>query len=187
MILSNRMMSYAVSQLASALLLVAVMLPITASARQFTHPTDGYTLDYPDDWHVNTAVLSAGGPLLIASVPPEEFPRGGLVPPGAATISVRVMPTDATEDGVLKELGRDAGARRSAQRFGGKTAERLDYEFDLGSDEEPVMFGTVKVTTRVGTNLLLFQLIYAKQRANTVKFEQVLSDMVGSVLLTKGE
>ncbi len=46
---------------------VALLLvwPPLAFAAHFTHPTQGYSLDYPDSWHIDQAALDAGAPLLL--------------------------------------------------------------------------------------------------------------------------
>jgi len=169
-----------------------VVLLIAASSRsadaaEFVHPTEHYRLTYPDDWFVLQGVLNTGGPLQVSSVPIEKYRHGGILPPGAAEITVQVFPGDRDEKSVLENLRVEPGAVRGSYASKGRKGERLQFTFNDGSDLKPSPTTEVAVATKVGGRVFLAQLEYPDAGAVPAKWEEILASIIASIESTGKE
>ncbi len=64
--------------------------PLAVQAAQFTSPTAGYRLTYPDAWRAR--LHGNGRDVVAANFPDSVVPEGGFVPPGGVTIIVNSFP-----------------------------------------------------------------------------------------------
>jgi hypothetical protein len=145
-----------------------------AFAESFTHPEEGYTVEVPEGWHIDRQVLELGGPLMVSNVPPESYLHGGLLPPGGADITVRVL-SDTDEAKALASLRRDQKVDSSDIDLEGRKIPEIAYGFDVGRAYTKVA-SAVKTSDRV----LLFQLVYADEGATPGQFRKTLHEMIRS-------
>jgi hypothetical protein len=137
------------------LLLLAAAGP-TPAEKELNHPKEGYRLRYPVDWHLNEPVLESGGPVLLSSVPRGDYARGGILPPGAAEVSVQIRRGEPTCAAVVEDNMRHSGATpmRWKESFGGKNADLAQYTFSIAG----VSFTRVIACVKIDARFFLFRL-----------------------------
>jgi hypothetical protein len=141
----------------------------------FTHPAEGYTVAVPDGWHVDEKLLELDGPLILSNVAPEEYLHGGLLPPGGADITIRVV-ADTDETKALGSLRKDQKVDSSDIDVGGRKVPEITYGFDVGKP-----YTKVATAFKIEGRVFLFQLVYADEGANPKEFRKTFHEVVRSV------
>ena len=157
--------------------MLALASPARSEAAEFVHPTLGYRLWYPDDWVVDQKLLDLGGPFWVASVRPEDYVHGGILPPGGADISVEPLSGVQDEDTALNRLSTEGQPVRRQQTLAGRSVRRLEFRYKRGSNVE---LQRVAVAARIGERVFLFTLAYRTEARRGTDWERVLSHMIES-------
>lgn len=167
-------------KLLAALIVGVAVHGRAAFGETFTHPVEGYAVEVPDGWHIDQKVLELGGPLMVSNVPPEDYLHGGLLPPGGADITVRVL-SDSDEAKALASLRKDQKVDSSEIDVDGQKVPEIAYGFDVGR-----AYTKVATARKVGDRVFLFQLVYADEGATPGQFRKTLQEMIRSIK-RKGE
>ena len=173
-----------VGMVAAALLAPFAVAPVCGA--QFTHPTLGYSLTYDHPWMCNTEGVEesgAAGPVFL-TVPREKIMHGGVLPEGAARISVQLSPpynhnfpenTDEYER--LYEMARSEYGDHITRIRRPDGTVRVDFT-------ETWEAGTFKKTwigQRRGGRLFVFMLEYYATDPKGVSYERDLDAIVWSI------
>ena len=132
------------STVLSLLLLALAVRP--AGAAQVTHPTEGYTVTYPDNWFANNR---GPGPIMLENVPAEAYLHGGILPEGGANITIQVLPPETDEYAKLDQFAFGSQNVHRSSRLDHPPA-RLDHTFKLDSD---IVYKSVSIAVRSGGKL----------------------------------
>jgi hypothetical protein len=153
---------------------IACLWPNPTAAAEFTHPTLGYSITYPDAWTVSVT----SQPDLVSLLSP-GYPRaaGTNMPPGFADITIQVLPGVPSNDLALDSLYRPQGSR-SAYSVNGQEGKRLEYVWDP-SVQHPLKF--VAIALRPSDKQFLIQLDYHTDDPKAAEYVQVLGDVVSSL------
>jgi hypothetical protein len=167
--------------IATLLLCLSCFLGRGAAAAQFTHPTLGYSLTYPDSWRV---FVASGPEPPVDLMSFQEALHGGLIPAGGASINIQVLPSDQTNETALARFKWEGTGRRSTQQLRGVRADRLDLENDLGASH---LYKRVVLAQRINGRQFLFILDCHADDPQISRWEQVLAEVVESVSVAKGD
>jgi hypothetical protein len=168
-------------------LVFLVLLSRFAFAAHFVDPKKHWSLNYPDSWHIQQALLDAGGPLVLTTFPSGKYLHGGLLPPGAMEVNIRDFPASTDENAIIISSPPDgvSNVRRSVEVIGGRGVLRADYDW---TDDQVAKWHVTSVAVRVGGRLFLILLTYERRQPSpkeTAIGEQALSQIVSS-LSTEG-
>jgi hypothetical protein len=162
------------------------LFPKEGNAAQFTEPSRGYTITYPDAWEAQPHP-SAGGAIL-RNFPWMETLHGGSPPFGGAIIALSVFPPyprdwppDADEYNKLEAYARllDGESIVLSTRQSGGPAR---VEFSTGTIAGPTDKHVVLAIRKAG-RLFYIGLQYQKDDPNGPAYEQTLSDTIASITI----
>jgi hypothetical protein len=154
---------------------ISCVWPNPAAAVQFTHPTLGYSITFPDPWH-----LIAMTPEVVELLSP-HYPSdaGNTLPPGNADINIRVLPGFQSNDYALDSLYQRS-ATRSAYSVNGREGKRLEWVVN-DPTIPPRAFQWVAVAVRISDKQFLFQLEYHADDPKAAEWRQVFEGVISSL------
>lgn len=147
--------------------------------KRFADNRVGLSFSYPATWHANTATLAAGGPVSITNFPPAGYLHGGILPPGGASITVRMLPPHADADTTLQKMTRGAVAPTfSTPSIGGHVVQRVRYSFTVGP---VVSYDATALCLQKAGKQFLIMLYYRGDRGVGEQAGAALAEVVSSV------
>lgn len=157
------------------LLTVGVLLFVGPSqAATYSHPTDNYTLTYPDLWFLDlSGAAGANGLLIIRNCPRSDMLRGGILPQGAAQIGIAQMPPETNE----LEYGQKLQMSDTTAVVNPTPPVRITRISHWSDGDAKI----TEVYLRQSGKLILFSMTYRVSDPLADSYESVLTSIVSSV------
>ncbi len=165
--------------------ILSLMLPQVVSAGRYEHPAQGFRVEYPDTWTLNTRMPS-DGPMLLTNFP--EYRRGGLLPEGGIEITVVSFPAGEDENAILIPQHDAVHVNRTSTSVADRTVLRADYDVPAPYPVRATPYRATSITLRADDKLIRIVVQYEhaqpsdKERAEV---EKVLTTLITSVTTMK--
>lgn len=144
-----------------------------ANGLQFTDSQRGYTITYPNGWHVQRRAVEAGGALNLTTF--QHWMHSGRMPPHGAQLVVQV-PRRGTEDYAWLAM-KESLAHGPGLTILSTTPDRVELLHTPYVDPQKEIW----VASRKGDRLFLFILDYYADDPGGASYERVLDELAASL------